>query len=335
MYKHQAKGCESMEKTPENKNVSAVGTLISPPPKLSIPQQIEHMKGKGITFSLYNEINACTFLAEHNYYFKLKAYAHNFDRYKDPTKNNRYINLDFAHLVDLSKIDADFRKIILSMCLDLEHFLKVRLLNHCTMVDEDGYEIVKKLFEKLPYLKKDIEKKINTSTCNQIISKRKDTLAIWNIVELISFGPFIELYTSFYKDHNFDNDCQGLLYAIKMIRNAAAHNNCLINKMRSPYSRSISPSYELRNAINKISSYSSNRVAQQLQNPTTHDFLALLLVYSKIVPEPSLTKGFNAVKKLFSERMLKNKEYYAKQQSLINTYRFVSEIVNKLPLNNC
>jgi hypothetical protein len=115
-----------------------------------------------------------------------------------------------------------------------------------------------------------------------------------------------------------------------MIRNAAAHNNCLLNQMRAPYSRSISPSYELRNAINKISSYKPDKVTQQLQNPTTHDFLALLLVYSKIVPESSRTKGLEAVKTLFNVRMLENKDYYAKQQGLVSTYRFVSEILNKL-----
>ncbi len=310
--------------------IVADNARTAPPPKLSIPQQIEHMKGKGIAFSLYKESAARTFLEEHNYYFKLKAYAHNFDRYKNPEKDNRYINLDFAHLVDLSKIDAEFRKIILNMCLDLEHYLKVRILNHCTMVDEDGYEIVQRLFEMQPCLKEEIEKKVNTSTCHQIMAKRKDSLAIWSIVELISFGPFIDLYTLFYTNHKFEDDCRGYLYAIKMIRNAAAHNNCLLNQMRAPYSRSISPSYELRNAINKISSYKPDKVTQQLQNPTTHDFLALLLVYSKIVPESSRTKGLEAVKALFNVRMLENKDYYAKQQGLVSTYRFVSEILNKL-----
>lgn len=320
-----------MEKRFMGEIITADNTRTVLPPKLSIPQQIEHMKGKGITFDLYKEPAARTFLAEHNYYFKLKAYAHNFDRYKAPEKNKSYINLDFAHLVDLSKIDADFRKIILNMCLDLEHYLKVRMLHHCTMVDEDGYDIVRRLFEMQPDLKAEIEKKVNTSTCHQIVAKRKDAWAIWSIVELISFGPFIDLYNLFYMDHKFEDDCRGYLYAIKMIRNAAAHNNCLLNQMRAPYSRPISPSYELRNAVNKISSYNVDRVAQQLQNPTTHDFLALILVYSKIVPEPARTKGLDAAKALFNERMLVHKDYYAKQQGLINTYRFVAEILNKLP----
>lgn len=319
-----------MEKRFIGEIIPADNGHVTLPPKLSIPQQIEHMKDKGITFDLYKEPTARTFLAEHNYYFKLKAYAHNFDRYKAPEKNKRYINLDFAHLVDLSKIDADFRKIILSMCVDLEHYLKVRMLNHCTMVDEDGYSIVKRLFEMQPDLKDEIEKKVNTSTCHQIVDKRKDAWAIWSVVELISFGPFIDLYNLFYLDHKFEDDCRSYLYAIKMIRNAAAHNNCLLNQMRAPYSRMISPSYDLRNAINKISSFKADRVNQQLQNPTTHDFLALVLVYSKIVPEPARTKGLDAAKALFNVRMLEHKDYYAKQQGLINTYHFVAEILNKL-----
>ena len=138
------------------------------------------------------------------------------------------------------------------------------------------------------------------------------------------------LYNLFYSDHKFDNDCRGYLYAIKMIRNAAAHNNCLLNQMRAPYSRSITPSYELRNTINKISSLKADKVTQQLQNPTTHDFLALLIAYSKIVPESSRTKGLEAAKALFNERMLEHKDYYVKQQGLISTYRFVAEILNKL-----
>lgn len=119
-----------------------IETIKPLPPKLSIPQQIENMKKKGISFSIITEADARRFLSEHNYYYKLKAYAHNFDKYKDPAKNGQYINLDFAHLKDLSTIDAHLRKIILTMCIDLEHFLKVKMLNHCCMVDEDGYEII-------------------------------------------------------------------------------------------------------------------------------------------------------------------------------------------------
>lgn len=69
------------------------------------------------------------------------------------------INLVFAHLKDLSTIDARLRKLILSMSIDLEHFLKVRMLNHFNMVDEDGYQIIEELFRRNPDLKSEVEGK--------------------------------------------------------------------------------------------------------------------------------------------------------------------------------
>ncbi|MBQ8358654.1 MAG: Abi family protein [Oscillospiraceae bacterium] len=300
----------------------------SGPPKLSIPQQIHHMKNKGISFSICSETDARSFLAEHNYYYKLKAYAHNFDKYKEGPRSGKYINLDFAHLKDLSTIDAHFRKMILTMCIDLEHFLKVRMLNHCNMVDEDGYEIIDVLFSMQPELKEEIEKKTNTSTCHNIVSKHHNHWAIWNIIELMSFGPFIELYTLFYQRNNFPDHCAGLLFSVKMLRNAAAHNNCLINQMRAPYSRPIKPTYELKHQITKLSSSKKDIVDKYLQHPTIHDFAALLVIYNKLVPDETRLRAMNALKELFDVRMTRNKDYYQKQQGLIASYKFVKEIVD-------
>lgn len=306
----------------------------SAPPKLSIPKQIEHMKNKGISFSICSEADARVFLSNHNYYYKIKAYAHNFDTYKDSAKKGQYINLDFAHLKDLSTIDAHFRKNILSMCIDLEHFLKVRMLNHCTMVDEDGYEIVREFFEMQPSLKDEIEKKTNTSTCHGIAENRHGQWAIWNVVELLSFGPFVDLYNLFYSRNTFEDNGVDFLYAVRMIRNAAAHNNCLLNQMRAPYSRTINPSYELRNLINRMTSMRPNSVKEHLKHPTTHDFLALIILYDKIVPEPTRSKGLNEIKQLFDVRMTRNKDYYQKQQGLLASYHFVKEILDKMTENS-
>lgn len=41
-------------------------------PKLSIPQQIEDMKKRGIAFEICTEAEARKFLSENNYYFKLR-----------------------------------------------------------------------------------------------------------------------------------------------------------------------------------------------------------------------------------------------------------------------
>lgn len=310
--------------------------LKEPPKKLSIPNQIQHMKKKGITFSICTETEARTFLSTHNYYYKIKAYAHNFDRYREPAKKGQYINLDFAQLKDLSTIDAHFRKIILTMCVDLEHFLKVKMLNDCTMVDEDGYEIVQELFRRNSKLEADVERaKVNTSTSHSIAEKCHGQWALWNVVELLSFGPFVQLYQLFYeRNATFKNTGTEYLYPVRMIRNAAAHNNCLLNQMRAPYSRPINPSYDLRNRIIEISSVRAERVKAYLQHPTIHDFLALIILYDRVVPEPTRSKGLQEVSNLFHKRMVRNKDYYQKEQGLIASYRFVLEILDKVTKNS-
>ena len=87
---------------------------------------VEILKGKGVTFShSMDERAAINYLKKNNNYYKLTAYRKNFPK----DENGRYINLDFAYLVDLAIIDMLFRRLILGMALDIEHFEKVKLLN--------------------------------------------------------------------------------------------------------------------------------------------------------------------------------------------------------------
>lgn len=108
--------------------------------KLNIDEQVECLKNLGITFKYYSESDAKTFLTESNYFFKLKAFTKNYKK----DKNNKYINLDFAYLRELSTLDTLLRALILELCLACEHLLKAQINTHCSNNDkEDGYSIVK------------------------------------------------------------------------------------------------------------------------------------------------------------------------------------------------
>jgi len=71
--------------------------------------------------------------------------------------------------MDLSQIDTLLRKLIMDMYLDLEHYLKVKLLADFQKVDEDGYDIVQELFRMQPTMKDSIDERINTSLCSDLI----------------------------------------------------------------------------------------------------------------------------------------------------------------------
>ena len=108
-------------------------------PKLTISEQIKDLKNKGVTFDLISEGDACHYLTYDNYYFKLKSYAKNYDRYLSTAKKGQYINLDFAYLKDLADIDSALRKTVLNISLDIEHALKVQVMRDSSINDKcDG-----------------------------------------------------------------------------------------------------------------------------------------------------------------------------------------------------
>lgn len=297
-------------------------------PKLSIPAQIKDMKEAGIVFDVMSESAASRYLDEHTYYFRIKAYAKNYEKYTGTDKQGQYINLDFAYLVDLSEIDSLLRELVMKMTLTLEYYLKVKLLSDFNASNEDGYEIVQELFKMQPELKYKIEEeKSNTSTSNELIAKYKDAWAIWNIIEVLSLGTFLELYSLFYNRNNLKNPFIVMVHPIRMLRNAAAHNNCLINRLRPPYSRSITPSYDLRTELMQEIKLSKKSIDNKLFHPLIHDFTTLMYVFSRIVPKASQASVYGEIDSLFNKRMSQNANYYEKNDIIKSSYDFLCQIV--------
>ena len=298
-------------------------------PKLSIPAQIKDMRDAGIIFDIVTEADARRYLETYTYYFRIKAYAKNYEKYISTDKQGQYINLDFAYLLDLSEIDALFRDLIMKMILSLEHFLRVKLLSDFNMTQEDGYEIIQELFSMQPELKSKIEEeKSNTSTSNDLIAKYKDDWAIWNIVEVISLGSFAELYALFYNRNGFGDSHLKMIHPIRMLRNAVAHNNCLLNRLRPPYSRSIPPNYDLRNELTNRAKISRKSIDNKLVHPVIHDFSVLLFVYSRIVPASVQEQMNIELSDLFNDRMLRNKDFYKGNSTIESSYCFVKKVID-------
>ena len=309
--------------------IKKIKVVIAMRPKLSIPAQIKDMKEAGITFDIVSASEAARYLDEKNYYFRIKAYAKNYEKYTATDKQGQYINLDFAYLVDLSEIDALLRGLIMKMMLTLEHYLKVKLLSDFNKSHEDGYEIIQELLTMQPELKTKIEEeKGNTSTSNELISKYKDEWAIWNIVEVISLGSFSELYSLFYIRNECESSYSNMLHPVRMLRNAVAHSNCLINRLRQPFSRSITPNYELRSEMMHEVGISKKSLDNKFAHPLIYDLSALLFLYSRIVPANVQVDTCKELKSLFNYRMIENKDYYLKNSTILSSYEFTKKVID-------
>lgn len=127
----------------ENKNIKLR-------PMMKISEMVSYLKTKNIKFELISEENAEKYLRDNNNYYNITSYKHNFEKYMvDGVFVNKYIDLDFAYLKDLAIIDHRVRLLFFKMIIDIEHYLKIKILNLIENIDaEDGYKIVNLYLEK-------------------------------------------------------------------------------------------------------------------------------------------------------------------------------------------
>lgn len=311
--------------------------------KLTIDEQIADLKGKGVIFNIMNEDEAKKFLRYNNYYFKLKSYASN---YPVNPKNNKYVNLEFAYLVELSKIDMYFRKIILEMCLDVEHVLKTRMLYDISCNEkEDGYNIVQKYFSAYHNTKMEIIQKANSYNFTSNLAGKyivDEEYPVWNLVELLSFGKFVELYTLYYQEYNSPS-YSAYLQSIKFLRNAAAHSNCLLSSLMRPKGeKKFRKTNQLTNALAKAKKEISEHArVKYMSYPVFHDFVALVFVYNDLLKEAAnrnmRNNTMNELVHFFCEengRVLKHRDYFAKNQVITEAYKFVSSVIQYIQKQN-
>ena len=211
-------------------------------PMLSANEQINHLKNKGITFNLPTESEAKEYLTKNNNFFKLVSYRKNYQKYDFGLNVGKYINLDFKMLSELAILDMRLRKMLLSIVLDLEHYLKIKILNVIENNSNDGYKDVKEYIDSLnedEYKKFDseISRNSNSPYCKEIYEKYKDDYPVWAFLEIIPFGRLINFYSFLAKSIGDKEmiDESFMLKNVRDLRNACAHNNCILNDLRSRY----------------------------------------------------------------------------------------------------
>ena len=213
-------------------------------PWLTASEQVSHLKSKGVRFSLMSEADAKGYLEKNSNYFRLRSYRLGFPKVEEGPRKGEYANLDFKMLVDLSIVDMLLRYEMLPLTLDIEHFAKVALLKRIELEGEDGYSIVTDFIASYDEkqrngstknrLKNEICQGENSPYTGGLISRYGDfAYPAWAFVEVISFGSFLYFY-KFCADRFNDQEMKDafyLLQAVKSLRNACAHNNCILNDM--------------------------------------------------------------------------------------------------------
>ncbi len=287
---------------------------------------IERMKKKNIKFNIMTEENAIHFLEHNTYYKKITSYESNF-HYSIKEGKKIYSNLDFAYLVELSRIDMEFRFIVIQMCLNIEHALKVKAINICLDNKEDGYAIVEEYFNSQNEdVKGKILKNANNSYCMDLVLQNQNKLPLWVMLEVVSFGDLCHFYQFLSKKGYVNCSELDVIFKIRDLRNAAAHNHCLLSQIKSGDAKPIA----------KISQYVSGNdtIGRQerknrLSSRCINDFVTLLYAFEYYIESEGIIKHTKEeVEKLFVERMLKHKEYFSDCLTVKNAYSFVKKVID-------
>lgn len=303
-------------------------------PKLSIDEQIQHLAEEhGVLFNIKGISAAKEFLSKNNYYHKIKAYACNYSVYTgtEHPLNGKYCDLDFEYLVELSVIDMHLRRIIMEMSLNIEHFLKVQLINDITNnVNEDAYNIVNKFFVSVSEEKRrEISTKFENYYCKRYNQHNLRKLPAWELVEVLSFGDFISLYELYYSLYPSKNSLKNNLKPIQWLRNAAAHNNCIINDLTIPSEPFFEINKKVNTFVSRINGISATAREKKLSNRSMHDFVVMLYVFNRVVSSEKVKQHtMDNIKNFVDGRMIHHKDYFAKNALLQSNYIFFKKVVD-------
>mgnify|MGYP002626074740 CR=1 FL=1 len=319
-------------------------------PKLTSEQLVQKMRDeKGILFNLTTEKEAEIYLRDVNNYLRTASYRKNYATRQKGSRAGTYIGLDFAYLQELSALDMRLRSVISRMCMDIEHSLKVRLLKDIEQdSDTDGYAIVESFLDANTWIIAKIEGTVTSPFTGELIAKyftiqktynkakqrTENRIAdykncpVWVLLEVITFGDFIVFYNYYHQSKGMKPPLSSaLINIVKSLRNASAHNNCLLSNLSRTTSK---PPVEVSKFVSQIHGVGKGRRQKRLSCRPMMEFATLLYVYKKIVTPRIADDRIEELKSLFSVRMMRHWRYFIKNDTITSTYFLAQKIITSL-----
>ena len=302
-------------------------------PMLNEREQIEHLLKNGVKFEIISEKDAEKYLKRNNNYFKLTAYRKNFEKYVTGKNKGKYINLDFQMLIDLSIIDMRIRKSLLNIVLDLEHYTKIKLLNKVENTTKDGYSSVEKYIQNLKpeeynSLECELNRHIKKTYCGDLVSKYNKEYPIWVFIEIIPFGRLIKFY-KFVAENLQDKEMLNESYLLKNVRelrNACAHNNCILNNLRQGTAKP-QADYGMLREISKIG-ISNGALGKKMSNARIQQIVTLLYLNKKITTSEGVLKYQKEMLQELKNRIERNIQYYSNNTLIKSNLNFLIRIID-------
>lgn len=315
-------------------------------PMLNIDELINNLKEKNIKFNKMTEEEVKLYLKTNNNYYNVTSYKNNFERYMYNGKFvDKYIDLDFAYLKDMADIDYKVRVLLFKMIINIEHSLKLKILDIIENIDdEDGYNIVN-LFLEEDFNNEKFPKKVHNSILKKVGNiyhqkifdkydidndKKLENIPVWELLEIITFGELVNFYDYLTKYYNLrkENKDVYIYRDIVKLRNAVFHNTNILNDLVIKDNNYQIP-YSIIGYLNetKITKKIRNK---KLRNSRIKQITCTLYMFNTTVLNKEIIKDVKKeINKLFFKGIIKNKEYYNNNELLKSVYDYFRNIIEK------
>ena len=316
-------------------------------PMLNIDGLINNLKEKNIKFNKMTEEEVKLYLKTNNNYYNVTSYKNNFYKYPSPAGKyeGMYIDLDFAYLKDMSDIDYKVRLILFKMIINIEHSLKLKILDIIENInEEDGYNIVN-LFLEDDFYNENLPKKVHNSILKKVGNvyhqkifskydidndKKLENIPVWELLEIITFGELVNFYDYLTKYYNLKKENRDVyIYRdIVKLRNAVFHNmNILIDLDKKDNTYQIP--YSIINYLNETKTTKKIR-NKKLSNSRIKQITCTLYMFNVTVLNDDVIKDIKKeITKLYFKGIIKHKEYYNNNELLKSVYDYFKNILEK------
>jgi len=167
-------------------------------PKLTIAQQVAHLKKKGVKFEKCSEKDAAYYLSEGRDLFEVSSYRKLFSKRQGGEHDGQYVNLDFAQLVAFAELDEILRETLFLMTRHIESRNKVVLKRTIAeLEDENGYAIVSGYMDSLTPKSRairegELERNSRNKFTKAAYEKYEGDMPSWVFLELVPFGTLVD-----------------------------------------------------------------------------------------------------------------------------------------------
>ena len=263
-------------------------------PLLTVDRQIAHLKSKGVTFDLCSEDEAAEYLSDRTYYYKLAAYRVLFDKRVGGSRDGQYVGLDFGNLRELASLDRKLRYALLPLTLDVEHAARTKLMRIASEREgEDGADTVNAYVGSLNHANRrrrlgELAALSSDAYCGALVDKydlEAGEMPLWVLLELLSFGSFIDLYLFCAGRWGMDDmlDEHYMLRQAKFVRNACAHSSNVINGFVGA-GAAVATNASVSQAV-AAAGVSRRARSARMRNPRIKQIVTLLYLHIRLVAD--------------------------------------------------